>query len=482
MRSAKGASAEPLWIGRDLTDAMVARVVGSAPDRIGGVSIDTRTLAPGDAFFAIKGDNRDGHDFVKDALARGAAAAVVGRDRLGELGGAGPLLVVDDVLAALVRAGRAARARSDARIVAVTGSVGKTSTKEALRHALAPQGSTHASAASYNNHWGVPLSLARMRRDAAFGVFEIGMSAAGEIMPLVDMVKPHVAIITAIAPVHLRFFPSLDAIADAKAEIFSGIAPGGTAVINRDGPHFERLKLHAAASAAGRVVSFGEHEAADIRLLRAIAKPDMSIVDALAFGVPVTYRLGTPGRHLVLNSLAVLGAVHALGADIALAALSLAKLLPPVGRGLRATLSVGGGEVLLIDESYNANPASMRAAIEALGQAPVSAHGRRIAVLADMLELGPEAPRLHAALAADVEKNGIDIVFAAGPLSKNLYEALPPERRAHYAETADGLEAPLVAALMAGDTVMVKGSNSTRVSRLVAALRAKFPAPSRAGA
>jgi UDP-N-acetylmuramoyl-tripeptide--D-alanyl-D-alanine ligase len=476
--AANASKADPLWRARDLVAAMAADVVG-APEDVGGVSIDTRTLMPRDVFFAIKGDNRDGHAFVKDALAKGAAAAVVGRDRIGELTGSEPLLVVDDVLAGLVAAGRAARARSDARVVAVTGSVGKTSTKEALRHALAPQGATHASAASYNNHWGVPLSLARLRRDAAFGVFEIGMSAAGEIMPLTAMVRPHVAIVTTIAPVHLEFFPSLDAIADAKAEIFSGLAPGGTAIVNRDNPQFERLKLHAAASSAGRIVSFGEHEKADIRLLRAIAKPDMSIVDALAFGVPVTYRLGTPGRHLVLNSLAVLGAVHCLGADIALAALSLAKLFPPVGRGLRATLSVGRGEALLIDESYNANPASMRAAIEALGQAPVGALGRRIAVLADMLELGPDAPRLHAALAADVEKNGIDLVFAAGALSKNLYEALPPERRGHYAETAEGLEAPLVGALMAGDTVMVKGSNSTRVSRLVAALRAKFPTPAR---
>jgi UDP-N-acetylmuramoyl-tripeptide--D-alanyl-D-alanine ligase len=229
-------------------------------------------------------------------------------------------------------------------------------------------------------------------------------------------------------------------------------------------------------------LSFGEHAGADARLLNCSLQSDGSTVQARILGTDVTYKLGAPGRHLVLNSLAVLGAVHALGADIALAAISLAKLLPPVGRGLRSTLGLGRGEVVLIDESYNANPASMRAAIEALGQAPIGARGRRIAVLADMLELGAEAPNLHRALAADVEKNGIDLVFAAGPLSKYLFEALSPERRGHYAETADGLEAPLAAALIEGDTVMVKGSNSTRVSRLVAALRARFPAPARAEA
>src|SRR5205085_1529260 len=279
------------------------------------------------------------------------------------------------------------RARAAAKIVAVTGSVGKTGSKEALRLVLGRHGETHASAASYNNHWGVPLSLALMPQSAKFGVFEIGMNHAGEITPLTRLVRPHVAMITTIAPVHLEFFGALDAIADAKAEIFLGVEPGGAAVINADTPQFGRLKAAARAAGLERIVSFGEREDADARLIKFSLQAETSTVQARILGHDVTYKLGAPGRHMVDNSLGVLAATSLLGADLALAALALGDLRAPVGRGERITLEVPGGTVLLIDESYNANPTSMRAALALLGQVPMQGLGRRIAVLGDMLEL-----------------------------------------------------------------------------------------------
>jgi UDP-N-acetylmuramoyl-tripeptide--D-alanyl-D-alanine ligase len=440
------------------------------------VSIDTRTLNPGDVFFAIRGDNRDGHDFIEPALARGAAAVVIDEAHAPDLGEAGPFLVVPDVLEAMRAAGRAARARSKARIVAVTGSVGKTGTKEALKLALGGQAPTHASAASYNNHWGVPLSLARMPREARYGVFEIGMSAAGEIAPLVEMVRPHAAIVTTVAPVHLEFFPSVDAIADEKSQIFTGLEAGGAAIINRDNAYFERQLMHAMASPAGRIITFGEHEKADVRLVQARIEADHSAVEASVFGRPITYRLGAPGRHVVLNSLAVLAAVQALGGDITLAGLLFGTLAPPEGRGARSEHSILGGTFMLIDESYNANPASMRAVLNTLGAMKGATKGRRIAVLADMLELGPEGPALHAGLAQSIEDNEIDLVFAAGPLMQHLWRALPEGRKGTYAAAPSELESTLIQELKAGDVIMIKGSNGTRVSRLVSALKAWFPA------
>ncbi|CAH1666407.1 MULTISPECIES: UDP-N-acetylmuramoylalanyl-D-glutamyl-2,6-diaminopimelate--D-alanyl-D-alanine ligase [unclassified Chelatococcus] len=472
--SATMTSSKSLWTGAELAEAMGARLEGEAAGAITGVSIDTRTLAPGDAYFSIRGDVHDGHAFVAEAFRRDAAAAVVDEAHVGELAGAGPMIVVPDVLRGLESAARASRARSPARFVAVTGSVGKTSTKEALRLALGSQGEVHASAASYNNHWGVPLSLARMPAHCDFGVFEIGMSAPGEIVPLTHMVRPHVAVVTTVAPVHLEFFPSIAAIADAKGEVFLGLEPGGVAVINRDIGEYGRLKSHAMASPAGRIITFGEHDEADVRARRIIPQADCTVVDATVFGVPVAYRIGSPGRHIALNSLAVLAAVKALGGDLALAALALSELAPPVGRGERTRLTVAGGEVLLIDESYNANPASMRAAIEALGQSDIGFRGRRIAVLADMLELGSESERLHEALVATLEENAVDVVFAAGPAMKSLWRHLPMNLRGSYAPAPAELEATVTAALRAGDVVMIKGSNGTRISRLVTALKGRF--------
>jgi UDP-N-acetylmuramoyl-tripeptide--D-alanyl-D-alanine ligase len=464
----------PLWTKDEIVAATGARPLGQPRDAT-GVSIDTRTLAAGDLFFAIKGDVHDGHAFVRAALEKGAAAAVVSQEKAAELEGAGPLLVVPDVLDAMVRLGRSARARSQASIVAVTGSVGKTGTKEAMRLALARLGPTHAAVASYNNHWGVPLTLARMPRDAAYGVFEIGMNHAGEIEPLARMVRPHVAVITTVEPVHIEFFRSISAIADAKGEIFAGLEPGGVAVLNRDNPHFERVRAHALASAAGRIVTFGEGERADVRAERIILKADVSVVEARILGQPLVYRVGAPGRHVAMNSLGVLAAIKALGGDLALAALALAELKPPVGRG-ECTVLDAGGAFTLVDESFNANPASMRAALANLRTMDPRPRGRRIAVLGDMLELGPDGPALHRELAPAVAESRADLVFAAGPLMANLVEALPPERRGGYAGTAAELEAAVLANVRAGDVVMVKGSKGILVSRIVKALKERYGA------
>ncbi len=463
-----------LWTIDAMAAAMRAERGGSLPADVSGVSIDSRTVGKGDAFFAIQGENRDGHDFIANALKGGAGLAVVASSRRERFPGA-PLLIVSDVLDALRELGRAARARSQAKVIAVTGSVGKTGTKEALRLALSADGETHASAASYNNHWGVPLSLARWPASAKYAVFEIGMNHAGEIMPLTKLVRPHVAIVTSIEPVHLEFFGSLEKIADAKAEIFSGVEAGGAVVLNRDNAQFARLVSAAKAAGIQRVVSFGEDGSAEAKLLRVSLQPDSSTVDASILGQPVTYKLGTPGRHLVLNSLAVLAAVSLAGADLALAALALNNLKPVNGRGERIYLTVPGGNALLIDESYNANPASMRAAIALLGQALVGKHGRRIAVLGDMLELGPAGAELHRGLGQSIEAAGIDLVFCSGPLMRTLWEALPSRARGGYAEAAAGLEPAVLEAIRAGDAVMVKGSLGSKMGPIVKALEKQFP-------
>ena len=463
-----------LWALDAMTAAMQAEGAGALPADVNGISIDSRTLVKGDAFFAIKGENRDGHDFVEGALKAGAGLAVLEREQRDRFPGA-PLLIVPDVLEALRDLARAARARMSAKVIAVTGSVGKTSTKEALRLALSAEGETHASIASYNNHWGVPLSLARCPAGAKYAVFEIGMNHAGEITPLTQLVRPHVGIITGIEPVHLEYFGSLEKIADAKAEIFSGVEPGGAVVLNRDNAQYERLATAARAAHIKRIVSFGEHAAADARLIQFSLQADGSTVEARILGQTVTYKVGAPGRHLVLNSLAVLAAVSLVGADLALAALALNNLKPASGRGARTMLSVPGGKALLIDESYNANPASMRAAIALLGGAPVGKRGRRIAVLGDMLELGPAGAELHRALADTIETAEIDLVFCSGPLMRALWEALPSRARGGYAETAAGLESTVLAAIQAGDAVMVKGSLGSRMGPIVRALERQFP-------
>jgi UDP-N-acetylmuramoyl-tripeptide--D-alanyl-D-alanine ligase len=468
----------PLWTIEAMAAAMGARRQGLLPEAVTGLSIDTRTIGAGEAFFALA-DARDGHDFVPAAFQAGAGVAVVAEARLATMPKDAPLLVVPDVLEGLRRLARAARQRSDAKFIGVTGSVGKTSSKEALRLALSRCGETHASAASYNNHWGVPLSLARCPASARYAVLEMGMNHAGEISPLTRLVRPHVAIVTTVEPVHLEFFGTVEKIADAKAEIFEGIEPGAAAVINRDNPQYARLAGAAKSAGVARIVSFGAHHEADAQLIHCALQPESSTVEARILGADVAYKIGAPGRHLIQNSLAVLAAVRLAGADLALAALALAELAPATGRGVRIGLDLPGGGATLIDESYNANPASMRAALALLGQAAIGPQGRRIAVLGDMLELGPQGPQLHGALAAAVVDNGVDLVFCCGPLMRSLWEALPSERRGGYAEASAGLEADVLGAVRAGDAIMVKGSLGSKMGPLVKALTRQY---SRSGA
>jgi len=468
---------EPLWTVDEMAAAMRAARRGVPSPAVTGLSIDSRTVQPGEAYFAIRGEVHDGHDFVAAALMAGAALAVVDEAHAARFSADTPLLIVPDVLDALRALAVAARARLNGRVIAVTGSVGKTSTKEMLRHVLAAQGPTHASAASFNNHWGVPLSLARCPRDAAYAVFEIGMNHAGEITPLVKMVRPHIAIVTTVEPVHLEFFGTVEAIADAKAEIFLGLEPGGAAILNRDNGQFARLKKKALAAGAARIVAFGAAPRADARLIDLALHPAGSAVHARVLDHDITYKLGLPGRHMAVNSLAVLAAVQLAGADLALAALALAQVAPPPGRGVRGPLDVVGGSATLIDESYNANPASMAAALGVLGGITVAGQGRRIAVLGDMLELGPAAAALHRGLVAAVTGNAVDLVFCCGPLMRHLWDALPSNRRGGYADDSAALESQVVAALRAGDVVMVKGSAGSRMKVIVAALNRRFAAP-----
>jgi UDP-N-acetylmuramoyl-tripeptide--D-alanyl-D-alanine ligase len=458
-----------------MADAMRATIRGALPEGVTGLSIDSRTVAPGEAYFAIKGDVHDGHDFVAAALKAGAALAVVELAQREKFAADAPLLVVDDVLAGLVDLARASRARLSAQVIAVTGSVGKTSTKEALRHVLGAQGETHASAASFNNHWGVPLSLARCPATSRFAIFEIGMNHSGEIEPLVRLVRPHVAIITTVEPVHLEFFAGIEAIADAKAEIFEGVEPGGAVVLNRDNPQFARLQRRAGKLGISRIVSFGADAKSEARLIDVSLHATCSAVHADILGQNVTYKLGVPGRHMAMNSLAVLSAAALAGADLALAALALSQLEPTAGRGVRRVLELASGEATLIDESYNANPASMAAALNVLGQAAVGPHGRRIAMLGDMLELGPTGPALHHGLIDAIKANHIDLVYCCGPLMRNLWDALSTGKRGGYAESAAALEAQAVSAIRAGDAVMIKGSLGSKMKTIVNALEKRFP-------
>ena len=372
---------------------------------------------------------------------------------------------------------RARRVRAlDAKVIGVTGSVGKTGTKEALRLALGSTGADARLGRLLQQSLGRAALARALSREARYAVFEMGMNHAGEIEPLSRLARPHVAIITTVEPVHLEFFASVEAIADAKAEIFRGLEPGGAAVINRDNPHTSAWRRRRRDAGVERIVSFGEHAKADARLIKSSLQPDCSTVQARILGADVAYKLGAPGKHVVLNSLAVLAAVSLVGADLALSALALAELAPPTGRGARVTLSLGNGEpALLIDESYNANPASMRAAIALLGQAEIGPRGRRIAVLGDMLELGARGRRSAPRTGRSRSRaHGIDLVFCCGPLMRALWEALPSERRGGYAESAGALEADVLAAIRPGDAVMVKGSLGSRMGPIVKALERQF--------
>ncbi|MFM8646854.1 MAG: UDP-N-acetylmuramoyl-L-alanyl-D-glutamate--2,6-diaminopimelate ligase [Methylocystis sp.] len=462
---------ESLWSGLSLISGLNARVSGGLAREVFGVSIDTRSLNRGDLFFAIKGDARDGHEFVSSAFEHGAATAVVDEQHVEGISGSGPLLVVKDVQRSLESLAQRARQRSSALITAITGSVGKTSTKEMTRLMLAHFGRTHASIASYNNHWGVPLTLARMPVSTNYGVFEIGMNHSGEIASLVAQVRPHVAVVTRVASVHLENFDSIEGIADAKAEIFSGL-DGGVAIINRDDALSDRL-ISAAQTTAAHVFTFGETgEAA--RLISYKSEDDVSDVEAEIFGKRISYRIGAPGKHLALNSLAALLIAVAYDLDVMEAAQTLINFRPPSGRGQRELIETNAGAFALIDESYNANPTSMRAALEQLAVTEIAPTGRRIVVLGDMLELGPEAIKLHADLAQDLIAAKVDLLFTAGSLMSHLFYAAPESMRAAHRRTAQELEEAVLSAIMPDDIVMIKGSNGSRMSRIVSAVKRSF--------
>ena len=454
------------------TSAAASVATGGRPNRdwrASDISIDSRTVQPGDLFIALKGPTHDGHEYVAEALAAGANAAMV--DRIpADVPAYAPLLVVNDTMEALHALGRAARTRTGATVIAVTGSAGKTGAKEALKLVFSSQGPTAASAESHNNHWGVPLSVARMPGETAFGVFEIGMNHPGEISPLSSLVRPHVALITTVEAAHIEFFPSVEAIADAKAEIFDGMARTGAAVLNRDNPHFERLAAAARARGLRRILSFGAHAEAWARLVDAAPDAAGTAITADIGFTRVAYRIGIPGRHWVINSLGVLAAVVASGANVAAAAAALVALQPAPGRGRRFEADVTGGRIAVIDESYNANPASMRAAIEALAAQRPGHGGRRIAVLGDMRELGAESGPYHTALAEPLDKSGIDLVFTAGTEMARLHDALPASRRGAHAANSKELAPIVAAALRPGDVVMVKGSHGSRMDFVIAAL------------
>jgi UDP-N-acetylmuramoyl-tripeptide--D-alanyl-D-alanine ligase len=446
--------------------------------RAEGVSIDTRTLAPGDLFVALTAA-RDGHDFVAQALAQGAAAAMVARVPEGVAADA-PLLVVEDVQTALEALGRAGRARTRAKVVGVTGSVGKTSTKDMLRHVLGRQGRTHAAEASHNNQWGVPLTLARLPREADFAVVEIGMNHPGEIAPLARLARPDVAVVTTVAPAHLEAFESIDGIAQEKAAIFGGLAPGGVAILHGDIPTTPILAT-AAGRTADRVITFGTGPGNHHRLLRTELHAAVTVAHARAWRTPLVFKVGVAGRHFALNALAVLAVAWQLGCDRAVAMADLAGWRPPSGRGTRDTLELDSGEegwtIDLIDDAFNANPASMAAALDMLAASRPAhdvgriARGRRIAVLGDMLELGAAEAEMHAGLADLAAMRDIDEVHCVGPLMRTLWAALPEAKRGHCAERAEELAERAHRLIDAGDVVLVKGSKASGVSRVVDALR-----------
>jgi UDP-N-acetylmuramoyl-tripeptide--D-alanyl-D-alanine ligase len=447
-----------LWNSADAEAATLGKA--SKAFAVNGLSIDTRTLKEGDLFVALKGDNRDGHDFVRAAFDAKAGAALVTHAPDGVTG---PLLTVGHTQRGLEDLARAARARSNAKILAVTGSAGKTTTKEILALACNALGRTHASAASYNNHWGVPLSLAALPRDAEYGIFEVGMNHFGELRNLVSFVRPHVALITTIAPAHLEFFGSCEAIADAKSEIFEGLLPGGAALIPSDSAYADRLKARARQAQVSRIVTFGT--GGDAKLISFTPDGDGMRVRCDILGVAVDCLVGAPGAHIAQNVVGALAAVALLDGNVLNAAAALKNFTALKGRGLR----FDANGICVIDESYNANPASMAAALALLG----AAKSRKIAVLGDMLEMGEGGMAHHAGLTAPIDANKVDLVFASGVQMKALWDALPAGRRGGYAQTSAALLPMVTAALKSGDTVLIKGSNGAKMSVIVEALKEK---------
>lgn len=460
---------DALWTSDEIVKAMDGKA--TAGFEATGVSIDTRTLKKGDVYIALKGDALDGHDYVDAAFRAGASGAIV---RDGFKSAAGPLVHVKDTMAALESLGRASRARTTAKIIAVTGSAGKTGTKEMLSVALGASGKTHASEKSFNNHWGVPLSLALMPKDARFGVFELGMNHTGELARLTEQVRPDIAVITTVEPAHIEHFKSVEEIADAKAEIFQGMGKDGIAVLNFDNAHFARLRSHAEKRGIGKILSFGEDEKADSRLIDCSLHADCSKVTADILGGKVKYRLNIPGKHIAMNSLAVLTVIRAVDGNMDAAIEALRVTAPVEGRGNRIQLVIAEGQppVTIINETYNANPASMLAAFQVLALVEPPPGSRRIAVLGDMLELGRDGPQLHAALANPLLKAKADLVFCCGAQMDAMYQTLPEGWRGGHTKDSQQLAPLVAAAVRPGDVVLVKGSKGSKMPYVLQALQA----------
>jgi len=459
-----------LWTASEAAAATGGQAIGDWT--VNGVSIDTRTLQTGDLFVALKAA-RDGHEFVAQALVAGAGAALVDHRPVGVSEDA-PLLIVPDVLKALEDLGRAARARTQARVVAVTGSVGKTSTKEMLKAVFEGQGKTHAAVASYNNHWGVPLTLARMPADTEFAVIEIGMNHPGEIAPLARMARPHVAMVTTVAAAHLEAFDSLEGIALEKAAIFEGLEPDGIAVFNGDLETSDTL-ARIAGEHACRIMKFGTSEHCQFRASSVTIHDRTTVVRMATTDQSLVFKLSVPGRHFAMNALAVAAVSDCLDLDLAVALGDLGRWCPPPGRGTRETflLDVVNDDPAfeLIDDAFNANPSSMQASLEVLAAAAVPAKGRRIAVLGDMLELGETENALHRGLAELPSLGQVDLIHCVGTRMRSLYEVLPETKRGRWVETAEELAAKAHTLVHAGDIVLVKGSKGSKVSLVVDAIR-----------
>lgn len=459
-----------LWTAKDAAAATGGTIASDWAAT--GVSIDSRTVGKGDLFIALKGDHGDGHAFVADALKKGAAAAIVSQkiDGVDD----GRLLIVGNTMKALQDLGHASRARTGALIIGVTGSVGKTGTKEFLATAFGTLGQTHASVKSYNNHWGVPFTLSAMHAGSDYGIFEMGMNHANEITPLSEMVKPDISIITTIAPVHVGNFDNgMEGIASAKAEILDGMKAGGKIVLNRDNEWFDYLQT-AAMKKGVEVYSFGESKNADARIDTVIEAANGSRISATIGGEKIDYTLQIAGRHIAVNSLAALMAVKLAGGDIHKAAKAVSRQEPIIGRGKRETLDIGdkNNPVTLIDESYNANPAAMRAAFKVLALVDPGRGGRRIAILGDMLELGADGAKHHAELALPLKAANVDLVYTCGKLMKNLHDSLPANQRGVHKESSAELAQIVPDVLVPGDVVMVKGSLGSKMGTIVEALRA----------
>lgn len=458
-------------------DATGGELVGAVDSGINHISIDSREMGETGLFVGIQGDRFDGHDFIDAAFTNGAVLALVSRDKIVGKSFARPLLVVEDALVGLAQIGRAARARTKAKIIAVTGSVGKTSTKEALRLAFEQVGKVHASIRSFNNHWGVPLMLARMPQDTEFGIFEIGMSAPGEIVPLSAMVRPDVAIITNVAAVHLEFFDNVQGIADAKAEIFSGMSKDGIALIGSDHEFSHYLVEQAGAAGLRQIVLFGQDKASEVRPLELTQGPDSSTGFVDVMGQTVDFTLGVPGLHMVRNMLGVLACAKVLDIDLDQILPVFAQMQAPEGRGSVSVLGAAGQSISLVDESFNANPTSMRAALDVMKFRLPESGGRKVFVLGDMLELGEAGPALHRDLVQVVLAAKPDTVHCVGPLMENLYEVLPISMQGQQGKSLENIAKSVISSLRANDLIMVKGSKGTGLATLIEEIVRKFDAP-----